>query len=458
VSVQTPNQLKPWQRPMRLLTPGQRLATARARAVEEMPYFKAGVYELVPREMPGLGTLAVTDQGFLLYDPEAMANWTPEEAGNVILHEYMHIWLKHRERYEKLVKLGILTRSPEDMYLSNKCADAEINDNFEEAKKPLPHGPRGEEPIYPRNQGWKNHRTYEEYVFEALAARQKLSPSSKSKGSDPGGQDQGEDDQPSHGHDHGPAAGCGHCGSAGTNPVPNEPGMDAEGARTPADLEVNRKQVAEAIIRHQQKYGKGSVPTGISLMADKELREPTVSWLEHLERATQNAVSVKAGRLDYTRMRRSRRQQAVSGLDPEPIMASMIAPTIEVAFIADTSGSMLDELERILSEAYGLLQAMGGAKISFIACDAKVHSAIRTSSIEELMAAFKGGGGTDFRPAFEAVEQLQPYPDLIIFATDGDGDYPKEPPKADVIWLLVGGGEIKVDWGEVIEVNDLEEM
>jgi len=55
-------------------------------------------------------------------------------------------------------------------------------------------------------------------------------------------------------------------------------------------------------------------------------------------------------------------------------------------------------------------------------------------------------GGTDFRPAFKMVDDVfsQP-PDLFIYFTDGDGDFPEQPPKYPVIWVLTK--EHKVPFG-----------
>lgn len=234
--------------------------------------------------------------------------------------------------------------------------------------------------------------------------------------------------------------------------MPDEP-PELEG-RTPADLDVNRKQVAGAIKEFERKRGKGSVPQGISLLADEELAEPKISWLEHLERLAQAAATRKAGMADYTRSKPSRRQQAMATLEQQPLLPAMTSFIIEVCFVLDTSGSMLGLVEKLLAEAAGLLKSMGGARISFISCDAKVHEAIHTTSVSDMIKAAKGGGGTDFRPAFNAIADLKPKPDLVIFATDGIGDYPTESPAADVIWLVVPGGDISVSWGERIQLEE----
>src|SRR5687767_12486234 len=103
-----------------------------------MPYFRTGIQSLVPKEVPGLGTMGVTDGNVLLVDYDVLGKLTAPEAATLILHEYMHRYLQHAERFEKLVKAGVLSRTPEDMKDWNVAGDAEINDNLIEANCPLP--------------------------------------------------------------------------------------------------------------------------------------------------------------------------------------------------------------------------------------------------------------------------------------------------------------------------------
>jgi predicted metal-dependent peptidase len=64
---------------------------------------------------------------------------------------------------------------------------------------------------------------------------------------------------------------------------------------------------------------------------------------------------------------------------------------------------------------------------------------------------FKGGGGTRFAPVFEAVEQAGWQPDLLVYFTDADGEFPTKVPSYPVIWLVKG--KQKVPWGQRIQLN-----
>ena len=63
-----------------------------------------------------------------------------------------------------------------------------------------------------------------------------------------------------------------------------------------------------------------------------------------------------------------------------------------------------------------------------------------------------GGGGTDFRPVFSYIEEHSELdPNLLIFFTDGYGDYPERPPPYPVMWLLTSDGRCDVEWGQQVK-------
>jgi predicted metal-dependent peptidase len=243
------------------------------------------------------------------------------------------------------------------------------------------------------------------------------------------------------------------CGSAAGNPLDGEPGPDDPDAIDEVDQEMQRQAISEKIVQHQRRMG--SVPAGLALFAEGEIPKPTVCWERELQIAVGRAIRHKAGSIDYTYSQRSRHQSSLDLHFGEgaPVIPGMWAPLAEVALVIDTSGSMTSQMLRVLGEASGLLQSMGGAKVSLIACDAEVQAIASVRSLKEVKERLKGGGGTDFRPAFRHLEGLRRNrPDVVVFATDGYGVYPNHPPKWRHIWLLFDG-EIGVDWGKVIELE-----
>ncbi len=439
-------------RPMVGLTGLQAIAVARAVAVETMPYFGTGILELVPREAPGLGTLAVTKSSILMVDFDVIRTWTPTEAGAVILHEYMHIYLKHSERVEKLVAAGVLQNSPEDRALANRCGDEEINDDLIQAGLKLPSftAPDGQVhgPCTPESEGHPPNRLMEEYIKLEIAKRDKRQRQPPPKQPGPPDPNAAPDPNAQHG-----GAGCGHCGSGAGQAAPGEPEETDPDGRSPVDQEVSRKQTNQAIKDHARSQGR--VPEGLKRFVEMDEAPAKVRWQDKLGRLARAAVTFRPGAVDYTRKKPSRKQGAFFGMADAPILPGMHAPIAEVALVADTSGSIGEaEMQAVCNEAGGILKQMAGAQITFMTCDAAVHTNMRTRRVADIKINMKGGGGTDFRPAFDAIDEARPRPHVVIYATDGWGDYPDTPPKGvKVIWLVFPGGRIGVDWGDKIQME-----
>lgn len=417
------------------LPPGMRLPAARAHAGGVMPYFLGGIQNLSPQEAPGLGTFGVTETGFLLVDSDVLAKLFVDEMSTILLHEYLHVYFNHSDRFREMIRKGLLDTS--DMELFNDAADAEINDNLQDANCVFPRAEvMGGDPVTAESLGMKRGLTAESYAI-AL----------KKKGHKP--------NRPPKGGQGGLPA----CGSAAGNPVADEPPGNDPNAKTPADNDVQRKadsqQVANAV------KSRGSVPAGIALTAEGLLAEPKVRWEDELAVEVQKGVRHKAGMADYTFSNRSHMQGAMEMMfgEESPVLPGTHAPLAKIALVVDTSGSMGSSYPRILREAQGVLKASGGARTTVVACDAKVHSLVEVKSVEEIKQNLKGGGGTDFRPAFSALQKLPPdrRPDLVVFATDGMGAYPEvEPREFRTIWLAVDG-HIAVDWGKTISVSTEDE-
>ena len=70
-------------------------------AFQQMPYYAAGLFSLIPVAVPGYGTWAVDRWWRLYLDPELLVGesaWTVREAGGVLCHELNHLLRVHAER------------------------------------------------------------------------------------------------------------------------------------------------------------------------------------------------------------------------------------------------------------------------------------------------------------------------------------------------------------------------
>src|SRR5271157_1770919 len=107
-------------------TPREHLAIGRMllKHDKRAPYLAAAVDALVPVEAPGLGTVGVTEQGVLLWDPVTVCTWSHDEVATVLEHEVWHVLRRHGER----CRAGGF-----DPMLANIAWDCEINDDLVKA-------------------------------------------------------------------------------------------------------------------------------------------------------------------------------------------------------------------------------------------------------------------------------------------------------------------------------------
>jgi predicted metal-dependent peptidase len=100
--------------------------------------------------------------------------------------------------------------------------------------------------------------------------------------------------------------------------------------------------------------------------------------------------------------------------------------------VIDTSGSVDERLlATFLSEINNLI-VQTGCEVVLVDCDAQVQQvSTHRMPIREYTA--KGGGGTDFRPAIEALRKAGP--DVAVYFTDLMGTFPEKKPEFPLLWL-----------------------
>jgi predicted metal-dependent peptidase len=153
-------------------------------------------------------------------------------------------------------------------------------------------------------------------------------------------------------------------------------------------------------------------------------------------------------REDYSYSRPSRREG-------DFIMPSLRSQQMDLLVAVDTSGSIK---EAELDEFIGEIDALKGqvrARVTLLPCDAALCEGapflFEPWETFQLPAEIRGGGGTSFRPVFEWVDREGRRPDLLVYFTDAQGEFPKTEPSFPVIWLVKGRG--KVPWGQRIQLN-----
>ena len=422
------------------LTPHQILAAARLLIFKRAPYFHAGILNLVARETPGLGTFATTKDWIVLWDPEKVAEWGIDGTAAVIVHKLWHLIRDHFGRFSApLINKDI----------GNIAGDLSINPGVRDMGFKFPKdGPKNKNGkkqvggLWPKDFKLDENLTAEQY-YEAL-----MKMDVKYAFFDA----EGEDGQKLPGGMTVIVEGCGSCSGRKRHDEPAE--GDREG-RSEGEIQRTKIIIAKAI----QGCRRGSVPSDLSRWSDEALAPPKIRWQDKLARVCRAAIAYRPGSGHSTYTKVARRQAGV-GFGPGcPVLPSYRATVPRVTFLVDTSGSMgADSLAKAMSEAQGIFTVCG-ATLDVVVCDAAVHGAKKVNSIKEACAMLKGGGGSDFNPAFEEISRRRPKSDIVVAATDGDISVPAhKPPGMEVIWLLVQksyGDEFRrpCDWGTAIEVD-----
>lgn len=459
-----------------LKSPNDWFAAGRIMACQKMPYFSAAVMGLVPYPAPGYGTLGVTDRGVLIWDPELSKKWSVEHLAWVLLHEAGHYLRDHAGRRKQCAA---------EHTLWNIAGDAEINDDLVAAGAVFP--PLGKDDtsdperigqpsgIVPADLGCEDGRLAEEY-YGHLRKKAKVThvgacampsgekgqegdPKGKGQGAGSGKRRKGQGPQPNGSGQVTLTAQMGQgksCGSgAGQDPNQVELSVPSSLGKSPAEQKRVQREVAEAV-RQAASKGRGFVPAGLQRWAEETLGPPRIAWQSKLARSCRSAVAYRPGAGDYRYDRPSRRQGAFGYGTGSPVFPALRMPIPRVAIIVDTSGSMGEaELKVGLEETKGILTAIG-ADVNFFACDAAIHAVRPIRTVQEAAKLLVGGGGTDMRPAFDAVQRLPRRPEVVVCITDGQvGDPGPAPRGMKVIWLVCGAhrSTATLKWGEVVEVD-----
>ncbi len=136
-------------------------------------------------------------------------------------------------------------------------------------------------------------------------------------------------------------------------------------------------------------------------------------------------------------------------------LPSLSSDLLRIVIAIDTSGS-IDEtlLSTFLGEVNSIMQSYPNYEIDLLTADAKIQSHNVFLPGENLEYEVSGGGGTDFRPVFEYIDQQINYPTLLLYFTDGMGTFPENEVNYDVMWVMPEA--IDVPFGEVMALGGFE--
>lgn len=338
---------------------------------------------------------AATDGRKIYFNPEFFARLTREELTGVILHEVLHCAYLHIPR-----------RGLRDPHKWNIAADLVINPMVEDVPgAKLPIGAL----LDPKYAGKRV-----EEVYDMLPEPEKVTLTLTMEWQDLRS-DLGQD-------------GDGHTSGDGDGRSEGQRG-GAQARRMPVEELGSywRNAVNGAVQAHQAANGKGTLPAGAELLVE-ELNDPEVDWRELLWQYTVQHPH-DFGDFDHRLVGRGVYEEALEG------------EKLDLHVAVDTSGSCLEWVTPFLSELNGILTAFPHVKATLSYVDAALHGPYEVENFLEIPQP-KGGGGTSFVPFFEHVEnEADPLGHhVLVYLTDGYGDFPAEPPSHETIWVVTPGG------------------
>jgi len=399
-----------------------KLSAARTRLILDKPFLGALVLRLPlvaadPRWCP----TTATDARRFYYNPDYVAELRPDEAQFVLAHEALHCALSHFARRQHRV------RQRWDV-----ACDYAINPLLIDEGLSAPPGSllmdefvgMTAEEIYPYVEE-NEDETLDRHLYDDSDAD--------------GEQGDGEpepDRQPKPGDGDGQA-----------RPRMNDSGQ-GQGSKPPPLSAAEREALAVQWQQRlagaaQQAQQAGKLGANMARLVD-HLLQPQLPWRALLARHMSSVA-----RDDYSYTRPSNRRGGPA------VFPSLRSHQVDVVIAVDASGSITeDELREFLAE----IQALKGqlrARVTLHVCDAELAAdgPWRYEPWEEFEAPPKlhGGGGTRFTPVFEWVERQDRAPELLVYFTDAQGEFPPQAPHYPVIWLVKGRGS--VPWGERIQLN-----
>lgn len=412
-----------------------KLAAARTRLILDKPFLGALVLRLpMHAAKPDWCPTTATDARAFYFNPEYIASLSLDQTQFMLAHEALHCALSHFARRQHRV-----------IHKWDLACDYAINPLLiDDGLKPPPHalvmpvykGMTAEE-IYPLIDDNDESETLDKHAYD----RDNQSRGSKSRLDEKDLDQRQRERQQSQ-----PDETDGQQGKEGgaRNAQPQEGGGAGEPEPlTPDEQETLSVQWQQRMAgAAQQAMQAGKLGGELKRLID-HLLQPQLPWRMLLARYM-TAVS----RDDYSYARPARREC-------DFVLPSLRSRQMDLVVAIDTSGSIKDsEMEEFIDEV-DALKGQVRARVTLLPCDAALceGAPFRFEPWEQFCRPrdLKGGGGTSFVPVFQWIAKEGIQPDLLVYFTDADGEFPKQEPPYPVLWLVKGRSQIP--WGQRIQLN-----
>jgi len=416
-----------------------KLATARTKLILDKPFLGALVLRLPMQAADSKWCLTTaTDARKFYYNPEFIEELKPHELQFILAHEALHCALSHFARRQHRLK-----------HRWDIACDYAINPILlEEGLTPPPgilyersfEGMTAEE-IYPclddhtDEQDTMDQHVYDENPDDGTDDQEQSSGGGSDQGDQENQDSQGEQEDEQQ--------------SGGSNADQEDSSQGQGGAPQPQPLSQQEKETLDVQWQQrlagaaQQAQQAGKLSGGVARMVD-HLLQPRLPWRMLLAR-----YMTATARDDYSYTRPSSRRG-----DPA-IYPSLRSTQLNLVVALDVSGSISKKEMREFVSEVDAIKGQLRARITLHACDSQLvtEGPWEFESWDDLILPekFTGGGGTSFVPVFQWVDKMDQQPDLLVYFTDAEGDFPKHQPAYPVIWLVKGRSP--VPWGQRIQLN-----
>lgn len=405
-----------------------KLSAARTRLILDKPFLGALVMRLPMVEAdPNWCRSTATDARTFYYNREFIEVLSLDHVQFMLAHEALHCALAHFARRQRRVK-----------HRWDVACDHAINPLLVEDGLRAPPGTllldefKGmtAEEIYPYIKDDTDEETLDQHAYDDAEGGQRGDQTNPNSRPPQGGSKPSTEE------------------ARGAQSPQPDPDAGGSGAKQPPPLSAAERDALSVQWQQrlagaaQQAMQAGKLSGSLARLVD-HLLQPQLPWRMLLAR-----YLTAIARDDYSYMRPSRREG-------EAILPSLRSHHLELTVVLDTSGSVSEvEFNEFLAEVNAIKGQMQ-ARVTLLACDMALAPAgpwvIEPWEELKLPQQFAGGGGTDFRPAFAWIARQDRQPDVLVYFTDAQGEFPTREPECPVLWLVKGRSP--VPWGQRIQLN-----
>lgn len=216
-----------------------------------------------------------------------------------------------------------------------------------------------------------------------------------------------------------------------------------DGATDPAEAAMSQNEWKVAAIQAATAAkAEGKLPASVARFVE-QVTETKVDWRERLR-----AFITEKSKEHYNWSRPNRRYLS-AGL----YLPSLYSETMgTMVVVSDDSGSIGNEILAVFGGETAAIRSAVRPELTIVmSCDAAVNHVDELGPDDDLKLENHGGGGTDFRPPFEWLEERGIKPACLVYLTDMYGTFPKQPPEYPVLWCAIT--DVKAPWGETIKIE-----